>query len=518
MSFEQNPDPRRQNSLSQNQTPRPIPPAGQPQQRRQGNLGGNPQYWQQQQQRVPVYQPPVQRRKPWGLFIFLGVVCVALLCCGAFFLGSRLSGGFDLPFSDLDFSDNSASVQSTSGKEHSGNNHLPTVTDPAEITEEVEISIIAAQYGSKSADWWYSFEKDFEDAYPNVDLLIDVVSWNDIYIVVDTRISNNDAPDILNIDVFADYQADGLLLPAQDYISDETYEKFFPNFLEQSRINGTVWAVPDLASARAMYYNADILAAAGVEVPTTWAELEAACEAIKAYNPSIYPWGVDMTFDEGQACFAYYAMGNGGGFLDEYGNWDLNSPENAEAVEFIVGMAWSGLTNPNPAMENRYDLQEMFAAGKLAMMIGPNMISSYVASTENPINFGIAPIPTNNGNPSATLGVMDRMMCFDNDYSRSELAAITAFFDFFYEDRRYADWVTMEGFLPATTSGCEVMGREDPSSRPWLEILESAWFYPAAKAEWSDVKRGVIEVLQEAYLYGLDSQALLDSLQQNIAY
>jgi multiple sugar transport system substrate-binding protein len=267
-----------------------------------------------------------------------------------------------------------------------------------------------------------------------------------------------------------------------------------------------------------MYYNADILAAAGVEVPTTWAELKAACEAIQAYDPSIYPWGVDMTFDEGQACFAYYAMGNGGGFLDEYGNWDLNSPENAEAVEFIVGMAWSGLTNPNPAMETRYDLQEMFAAGKLAMMIGPNLISSYVASTENPIHFGIAPIPTNNGNPSATLGVMDRMMCFDNDYSRSKLAAITAFFDFFYEDRRYSDWVMMEGFLPATTSGCEVMAREDPSSRPWLEILESAWFYPAAKAEWSDVKRGVIEVLQEAYLFGMDPQYLLDSLQQNIAY
>ena len=100
MPFEQNPNPRRQNSLSQNQAPQPNPPAGQPQQRRQGNMSGNNQYWQQlerqqqqQQQRVPVYQPPVQRRKPWGLFIFLGVLCVALLCCGAFFLGRHTIGG-----------------------------------------------------------------------------------------------------------------------------------------------------------------------------------------------------------------------------------------------------------------------------------------------------------------------------------------------------------------------------------------------------------------------------------------
>ena len=37
-------------------------------------------------------------------------------------------------------------------------------------------------------------------------------------------------------------------------------------FLAQSEVDGTVWAIPDLASARAMYYNKDILDAAGVEV------------------------------------------------------------------------------------------------------------------------------------------------------------------------------------------------------------------------------------------------------------
>ena len=384
--------------------------------------------------------------------------------------------------------------------------------------EKVSLNVIAAQYGPNTADWWVGFEKDFEAANENIDLVVDVVSWNDIYTVVNTRISNNDAPDILNIDVFADYQADGLLLPAQDFVSEETYAKFYPAFLEQSVVDGTVWAVPDLASARALYYNADILAAAGVEVPTTWAELKAVCEAIKAYDANIYPWGVDMTTDEGQACFAYYAWTNGGGFVDADGNWVLNSAENVEAAEYVLDLVTSGLTNTSPATETRYDLQEMFAAGKLAMMIGPNQISSYAASTENPINFGIASIPANEGKATSSVGVMDRMMCFDNDYSRSELAAITAFFDFFYEDRRYSDWVMTEDFLPATTSGCEVMGRVDPSSRPWLEILESARFYPWDKLEWQDVKAGVIAVLQNSYLYGLDPQTLLDSLQQNIAY
>ena len=32
-----------------------------------------------------------------------------------------------------------------------------------------------------------------------------------------------------------------------------------------------------------------------------------------------------MTTDEGQAAFAYYTWNNGGGFVDEDGNWALNS-------------------------------------------------------------------------------------------------------------------------------------------------------------------------------------------------
>lgn len=385
-----------------------------------------------------------------------------------------------------------------------------------ESGEKVTLNVIAAQYGQKTADWWTGFEKDFEAANDNIDLVVEVVSWNDIYTVVNTRISNGQAPDLLNIDVFADYQADGLLLPAEEFVSEETYAKFYPQFLEQSVVDGTVWAVPDLASARAMYYNKDILDAAGCEVPTTWAELKEVCEKIKAYDPNIYPWGVDMTTDEGQACFAYYSWTNGGDFVDADGNWTLNSAENVEAVEYIVDMVKSGLTNSDPATETRYDLQELFASGKLAMMIGPNQISTYVASSENPINFGFASIPANEGKESSSVGVMDRFMCFDNEYSDAEMAAIKTFMDFFYEDERYADWVIMEDFLPATTTGGEIMAAADEAAGAWIDIVGSANFYPAAKAEWADVKQGVINVEQQALLGG-DVQTLLDDLQKKIA-
>jgi len=381
--------------------------------------------------------------------------------------------------------------------------------------EKVSIDVVAAEYGQNTAAWWKQFEADFEAANENIDLVVNVVSWNDIYTVVNTRIGNDDAPDILNIDVFADYQAEGLLLPAQDYISDTTYAKFYQSFLDQSVVDGTVWAVPDLASARAMYYNKDILDAAGVAVPTTWDELRAACEAIKAYNSSIYPWGVDMTTDEGQACFAYYIWNNGGNFTDADGNWTLNSAENVEAIEFIIGMVNDGLTNSDPAQETRYANQDMFGAGQVAMMIGPNSIPTYLADGGYNINWAVTSIPTNT-DTSISQGVMDRFMTFDNGYSEAELAAITTFYDFFYEDTRYSDWVLMEGFLPATSAGGEIMAAADPANAAWIEIVGSSYFYPTAKAEWADVKQGVINVQQQALLGG-DVQELLDALQAEIA-
>ena len=382
--------------------------------------------------------------------------------------------------------------------------------------DKIDINVIAAEYGQNTKQWWADFQNEFNAANENINLVVEVVSWNDIYTVVNTRLGGNAAPDILNIDVFADYQADGLLLPAQDYVSEETYAKLYPAFLDQSVVDGTVWAIPDLASARAMYYNVDILEAAGVEVPTTWDELKAACEAIKAYDSSIYPWGIDMTTDEGQAAFAYYVWNNGGDFTDADGNWTLNSAENVEAVEYIVGLVKDGLTNSDPSTETRYNLQELFAAGKLAMMIGPNQISSYVASSENPINFGIASIPANEGKSTSSVGVMDRFMVFDNDDTDDKTDAIKTFFDFFYDDTRYSDWVIMEDFLPATSTGGKIMADADPAAASWIEIVGSAKFYPAAQAKWNDVKQGVIKVQQEALLGG-NVQELLDNLQSQIA-
>ena len=393
--------------------------------------------------------------------------------------------------------------------------------------EDIVLDVIICQYGPNTENWFHgdgmngtNFVDKFEAENPGIKLNLDVVSWNDVYTEVDTRIASGQTPDILNIDVFANYANEGLLEPVSQYCPDELFKDFFPSFIEQSVIDGTVWAVPDLASARALYYNVDMFDEVGIEPPTTWAELEDACQAIiDYYGGDVYPWGIDMTTDEGQAAFAYYTWGNGGGFVNDAGEWALNSAENAEAIEFALGLVDKGFTNPNPETQTRYDLQDMFAAGKLAMVIAPNSLPTYVSDKGGSINMATAGIPANEGKVSASVGVMDRVMAFKDESAPDQAArdeAIGKFLTFFYDPENYVGWVSMEGFLPAVNSAVEALVASDPSFEAWLDVLGGCKFYPTAMAEWDAVKQGVIKVEQDA-LTGASVQGGLDALQAEIA-
>ena len=88
--------------------------------------------------------------------------------------------------------------------------------------EPITLDVIICQYGPNTQEWFLgkgmngtNFVDKFQAENPDIKLNLQVVSWNDVYTEVSTRISNNNAPDILNIDVFANYAAEGLLLPCR---------------------------------------------------------------------------------------------------------------------------------------------------------------------------------------------------------------------------------------------------------------------------------------------------------------
>ena len=397
-------------------------------------------------------------------------------------------------------------------------------SEPAE-GEKVTLDVIISQYGNYTQDWWTEFEAAFEEANGDIDLNIEIVSWNDIYSVVNTRISSNQQPDILNISGFADYVADDLLMPAEDYVSDAVKADIIPSFWESNAMDdGVVWALPILASCRALFVNTDILAEAGVEAPTTWDEVLTACAAIKEKCPDVTPWGLDISTDEGQAAFSYYTWNFGGGYVDADNNWALNSAENVKAVEYIKTLIDSGYCNSAPFTDTRYPLQDAFSAGTLAMMIGPmNMVAA-----DSSVNYEALTLP----GEGIGLGVCDQLMVFkDEEAGDARTAAITKFFDAFYEVETYSDYMVYEGFLPATLSASDnlaanaenyiVGGTEDTTGSSeyfatFCATLPTCSFYPMQKAEWMDVRNGVIDVEQQVCTGSISAQEALDALQASV--
>ena len=112
---------------------------------------------------------------------------------------------------------------------------LTAIAKPASADDEITLDVIICQYGPNTQEWFLgkgmngtNFVEKFEAENPGIKLNLDVVSWNDVYTEVDTRIANNNAPDILTIDVFANYANEGLLMPVKDYCPEDLFNDFFP--------------------------------------------------------------------------------------------------------------------------------------------------------------------------------------------------------------------------------------------------------------------------------------------------
>ena len=126
-------------------------------------------------------------------------------------------------------------------------------------------------------------------------------------------------------------------------------------------------------------------------------------------------------------------------------------------------------------------------------------------------------------------------MVFKNDAAPDQdarTAAIKAFFDFFYDCERYSDYMVYEGFLPATLDASDnlstnaekyIKGGSDGATgdseyfKTFCAQLPDCQFYPMQKAEWMDVRNGVISAEQNVCQGSISAQDALDNLQNEIA-
>ena len=383
---------------------------------------------------------------------------------------------------------------------------------PAAAQDTVSIDMIGAGYTDRMQPYYDDLAARFMEANPEYEVAVEVVSWNNIYDVLNTRVAAGDPPDIMNLNYFANFAADGLLYTAEEIVTPETLDGIIQAFRDNSKYDGVEYAVPDLASDRLFFYNVDVLEAAGVEPPTTWSEMLEVCEAIKANVPGVIPYGIPLGPEEAQAEFIIWAGGNGGRVFED-GTWVINSAENLETLEFLQTLVDNGCTQPSIGTTDRTaGIFPLFAEGVVAMANGSIFFPSELETTyESDVNWGTTAVPANDGMESITLGVQDYFFGFKNE-DESNQPAIQAFLSFLFEPDNYAGFLEAAGgFLPATISAGEAMSA-DPALAPFIEVLPSAIFYPSDQAEWAAVQGAIQQTLGSAFA-GADKQQVLDEIQ-----
>ncbi len=371
------------------------------------------------------------------------------------------------------------------------------------------IKLVAAEYSKDHTKaFWDKFASDYKAKTGNT-LEVQIVSWDDIDQQSSTMVQNNNPPDILNLNAYASYAKDDLLYSADDVLSPAVKSDLLDAFVKSGTYKGKMYGMPDLSSARAMFYNKDIFSKAGIAAPPkTWSEFQADAKKIAALGDGSIGYGLPLGPEEAQGEFSIWMANNGGDWKKD-GAWTINSPENIETLTFLKSLATDKLTQNNPGKTNRQDAFDLFASGKVGMVVGFSPLAATLDAAKK-VNYGVAPMPTKaDGAEPQTFGVTDYLMAFKKSGNQD---AVKAFYDLYYQKDQVNSFIKAEGFLPVTKSGIEAF-KSDPKLATYLETLPNAHLTPTDDPTWDKVKLAVQQNLGTAVTG--DPKAVLDKLQSS---
>lgn len=148
---------------------------------------------------------------------------------------------------------------------------------------------------------------------------------------------------------------------------------------------GTYYGAARTVNTLALFYNKDILNKAGLEVPTTWAEMQESAKKLTQGNR----YGIALSAggaEDGVYQFTPFMWSNGGS------ETDLGSKQVVEALDYWKALLKDGSLSKSTVNWTQADVNDQFMAGNAAMMInGPWQVETL--NTKKGLNWGIAQIP-----------------------------------------------------------------------------------------------------------------------------
>jgi multiple sugar transport system substrate-binding protein len=242
--------------------------------------------------------------------------------------------------------------------------------------------------------------KKFNDTHPDIQVDYQLQPWDSIAQKLPTAILAGSGPDLAtpdyNVATIQQYVANGLALALDDLVPQLGEGVLPQTVIESFSVDGKLYAAPANYATLLLYYNKDLLEAAGIaEPPKTMAQLQD--DAVKlsdgqgqygialADNATIQMWPVLIWADGGDLIASKCSA--------------LADPKTIGTVE-----KWSGLIRDqkiSPVGLTGQDADNLFAAGKAAFEInGPWAAGQYKAAG---VNFDVAPVPVGASGTPVTL-------------------------------------------------------------------------------------------------------------------
>ncbi|MEU2620532.1 extracellular solute-binding protein [Streptomyces sp. NPDC007157] len=386
-------------------------------------------------------------------------------------------------------------------------------------SSDVTLRLVAADYGDSAANssqkYWDRLARAYEAKHADVKVDVTVYSWNDVDRKVKEMVADGQAPDLAQIGSYADYAAAGELYEAGDLLSIPVQADFPSQLAEAGQWSHAQYGIPFAGSTRVLFYNKTLFSEAGITPPTTWKELAADAEALKAHGVK-YPYALPLGPEEAQAETMQWLLSGGSGYTDDIGTYTIDSPQNVDTFTWLKDeLVGKGLTGPTaPGKLNRATAFAAFADGQVGMLNGhPTLIKQ---AEKKGVKFGTVPMPARAGQTTTTasMGVTDWMAAFKQNGHAEQVGD---FLDYVYSEKNVLDFSREYGLLPVTTSASQTMTDspqgQDKQLLPFLEQLPTSELYPAGKTSWAAVSADVKKQIGTAVTSTGDPTAVLTRLQ-----
>lgn len=217
------------------------------------------------------------------------------------------------------------------------------VCNVAAPEESVEINFIGWSF--PIADY-IAGEVEGCGAVDNITVNVSFLSSSDVLEQVPLALSaGGDSPyDILHGSngQVGGWGAQGWLLPLTDLVEkywDEYNLGDIPDAVwDGGRLDGEIYGIPTSGNTLHLFYRSDVLAEMGFEVPSTYDEILAFCDAVGLDNMDWdAPFGIDLSRPRGWELEFFMVLGAyGGTYLGEGNQPTFNGPEGLAAVQLML--------------------------------------------------------------------------------------------------------------------------------------------------------------------------------------